>query len=203
MAEVRAMKARRKAEPTTVIAAAAADKAVKMNSALYQRIDKEVEGRFMVNKLQTVVERGLAAETSAVFELDGTQKQQFFKHLSGGAIKEYQKPLVDLSLTEKELVALALERSGKTYAQLLKDALLSAAKESVTFAARNDHLSASGIGTIDERLQRAFTRLHSDVMEGRERPRGGRLKISRIASVAGVNLTSAKKWAQQNQPELL
>jgi len=203
MAEPRAVKARRKAEPTKVIAPPAADKAVKMNAQLYQRIDKEVEGRFMVNKLETVVERGLAAEASAVFELDGTQKQHFFKHLSGGGIKEYQKPLVDLSLTEKELVALALERSGRTYAQLLKDALISAAKESITFAARNDHLSASGVGTVDERLQRAFTRLHSDVMEGRERPRGGHLKISRVASVAGVNLTSAKKWAEQNQPELL
>jgi len=153
-----------------------------------------------VNEL---VEKGMRQANDSQFELDNQVKYQFFKHLHGGKGKEYQNDLMGLEMTERELIDLALAESGKRYSDLLREAIISTAKEQITLAARRKQQNDEGMGSPEKRLEDAFKELHDLMMEGRYRPRGGRLNISAVSQRSRVNFGTAKKWAELNQPELL
>jgi len=175
---------------------------VRINKELIDKIDL-IEGVSRDSKVDTVIEKGLRQSNGSQFELDNQEKQQFFKHLLGGKGKEYQNDLMGLNLTERELIDLALSESGKTYSQLLREAVISTAKEQITLAARRKQQNDEGMGSPEKRLEDAFKELHDLMMEGRYRPRGGRLNISAVSQRSRVNFGTAKKWAELNQPELL
>ncbi len=134
---------------------------------------------------------------------DSTTKHRFFSHLLPSKGKEYHNDLQRLELTESELIVMALQKSGLTYSELLKQALISTAKEVITRHARNEYLNELGADTPEIRLSKTFADLKRQFEQGTYFPRGGRLKISAIAMRSGVNYTTAKKWAAENHPELL
>lgn len=176
---------------------------VRINKDLVEKIDAvrgEVSRDSKVNQL---LEKGLKEGNGSEFELDDQTKQQFFKHLTGGKGKEYQNDLIGLEMTERELIDLALEKSGKRYSDLLREAIISTAKEQITLAARREQQNDKGDGSPERRLEEAFRELTDLAMEGRYKPRGNRLNISAVSQRARVNYGTAKKWAELNQPELL
>ena len=152
---------------------------------------------------ETMIEKALNPTEGTGVELDSTQKQPFFKHLSGGKGEEYKTALMALELTEQELIDLAIAKSGKRFDVLLKEALISYSKEQITHAARREHKDQTSDGSPEKRLQEAFAELTNMMMEGVYRPRGGRLNVSAVSQRARVNYNTAKQWALENQPELL
>ena len=176
---------------------------VRVDKELIEKIDTARGEVSRGRKVNEVIEKGLKQGNGSQFELDDQEKQQFFKHLSAGKNKEYQADLMTLELTERELIDLAVEKSGLRYGDLLRQALISAAKEQITLAARREHQNESGDGSPENRLQQAFAELTEMMFEGRYKPRGGKLNISAVSQRARVNYGTAKKWAELNQPELL
>ena len=161
----------------------------------------QIADEIMTKGLSAVSES--AVEHESPLALDSTEKQSFFKHLTGGEGKEYQTELMSLELTEQELIDMAIAKSGKRYETLLKEALISHAKEQITQSARRDHKNVNSDGSPEKRLKEAFAELTTMMMEGGYRPRGGRLNISAVAQRARVNYNTAKQWALENQPEIL
>jgi hypothetical protein len=152
---------------------------------------------------ETMIEKALNPTEGTGVELDNSEKQPFFKHLSGGKGEEYKADLMALELTEQELIDMAIAKSGKRFDTLMKEALISYSKEQITHAARRDYMDQTSDGSPEKRLQEVFADLTNKMMEGTYRPRGGRLNVSAVSQRAGVNYNTAKKWALENQPELL
>jgi hypothetical protein len=177
---------------------------VRVPSDLYEEIGAlEIEGeQSTAEKTRELIKMGMTALQDR-FELDDTIKQSFFSHLTIKKGEEYKDQLKTLELTENELVSLALEKSGLTYAQLMKQAVLSTAKELVTRETRRQFLEESGIETPELRIQKAISQLEREMFEGTYRPKNGKIGVSRIAGVSGCNYNTVKTWLQENQPELL
>lgn len=135
--------------------------------------------------------------------MDTETKQQFFSYLKPSEKEPYKQELHGLELTEQELLDLAIVKSGKSFDVFVKEALIAHAKEQITFAARREHIDQSTEGSPAKRLQEAFAELTELEMSGQGNFRGGKLNLTAIANRARVNYQTARKWALQNQPELL
>lgn len=156
----------------------------------------------LTEKARELIEMGL--ETSEKeFVLDDVEKQEFFKHLSGGKGKEYHDGLKNLLLTETELVEMALAETGMTYRDLLKKALLSTAKEVITRNAKDKHMIESGEMTPRMRMHKAVADLEREMFEGSLKVRNGRLSPTRIYGRAGVNPGTGKKILEEDFPHYM
>jgi hypothetical protein len=186
-------------------------KSVRISAEILDRIDSLVDSEGAKSRgeiVEKLIDRAIRMKDLEL-QLDTKRKSQYFKHLTGGKGKEYQVDLMTLELTEQELIEMALEKSGKSYTDLLKEGLISASKEAITRSARNEYLNQSALenpgllGTPERRLQVALAELTEMAFQGRYRPRGGKMNISAVAARAHVNPNTAKEWARQNQPDLL
>jgi len=169
-------------------------------SSLFAAVD---ELRAKVDELSAVTEQKSALD----FKLDAEKKMKPFGHLGGKKLKNqphYEK-LVDKYYTEQELVDEAIVLSGKSKSELVKDALISQAKEEITRATKRKYEEEKGIAKspVGEKLYKALAALTQQQEAGTLKVKFGRINISRVAKEAGVDYKTAVKWAEGNQPELL
>ena len=178
------------------------DNRVRVNKDLADKL-KDAYGDSWKDSAIELLEKSLESGNLISLELSNDERYRYFSHLSGGKGKEHHQALMELELSEQELIALALEKTGKTLKDLVKDAVLSHAKEQISHATRREYQDKSSAGSPEKRLHQAFAELHEQMMDGRYRPRGGKMTISVVAQRARVNYNTAKEWALANQPELL
>ena len=177
-------------------------KSVKIDSDLLNQVVASFpDGESKKACVESVLRRGLFG-----VELDDSETHRYFERLTAGKGKDYHADLMPLELTEKELVELACKKSGLRVDELIKIALLSYAQNEVTLAARREWLDANedpNDASPETRLRTTFADFAERLASGERISRNNRITVSLLAKTAKVNYTTAQKWAERNQPEIL
>lgn len=167
---------------------------------LFAKVD---ELKAEIEKLKVVAEQ----KSTLDLQLDTEKKIKPFTHLGGKKLdrQDYYRDLVDQAYTEQELVDRAIAVSGKRLDELIKDALISQAKEEITRATKREHEEKTGTAKtgVSEKLYKALAELTAMQEAGTRKFKFNRINISSVAKEAGVDYKTAVKWAKDNQPELL